>query len=128
MSVLHVTYLIVGGGLAGSSAAEAIRARDPQGELMIVGRETVRPYHRPPLSKAYLRGESPRQELFVQPSEWYARHKIQLRSGLRAAHLDVARRVVTMESGEGVSFDRLLLATGMTPAHLKVPGGDLPNV
>src|SRR4051812_31016748 len=143
MSVLHVKYLIVGGGLAGSAAAEAIRAIDPQGELgmggrealppdhppppgqtyprqrpppgepVMAGREAIRPSHRPPLSKTYLRKRSPREELFVQPAGWYAERQIQLRTGVRAAHLDVARRVVTLESGEGISFDRLLLATGM---------------
>lgn len=128
MSVLHVKYLIVGGGLAGSAAAAAIRARDPQGELVIVGREPIRPYHRPPLSKTYLRRRSAREELFVQPPGWYADRRIQLRTGVRAAHLDVARRVVTLESGEGISFDRLLLATGMSPVHLSIPGADLPNV
>jgi len=128
MSVLHVKYLIVGGGLAGSAAAEAIRAIDPQGELVMVGREAIRPYHRPPLSKTYLSRRSPREELFVQPATWYAEKQIQLRTGVRAAHLDVARRVVTLESGQGISFDRLLLATGMSPMHLTIAGADLPNV
>src|SRR5688572_27985880 len=128
MSVLHVKYLIVGGGLAGSAAAEAIRAIDPQGELVVVGRESIRPYHRPPLSKSYLRRRSDRAELFVQPEGWYADKRIQLRTGVRAAHLDVARRVVTLQSGEGISFDRLLLATGMSPVHLNIPGADLPNL
>jgi 3-phenylpropionate/trans-cinnamate dioxygenase ferredoxin reductase subunit len=128
MSVLHVKYLIVGGGVAGSAAADAIRAIDPQGELAMVGRESIRPYHRPPLSKTYLRRRSTRAELFVQPAGWYAEQRIQLRTGVRAAHLDVARRVVTLESGEGISFGKLLLATGMSPLHLNVPGADLPNV
>jgi NADPH-dependent 2,4-dienoyl-CoA reductase/sulfur reductase-like enzyme len=128
MSVLHVKYLIVGGGLAGSAAAEAIRAIDPQGELVMVGREAIRPYHRPPLSKTYLRKRPAREELFVQPAGWFVERRIQLKTGVRAAHLDVARRVVTLESGEGISFDRLLLATGMSPTHLTILGADLPNV
>ena len=128
MSGLHVKYLIVGGGVAASSAAAAIRAIDPQGELMMVGRESVRPYHRPPLSKGYLCKRQPREDLFTEAAGWYAENRVRLRTGVRAAHLDVARRVVTIESGEGVSFDRLLLATGMTPTHLTVPGADLPNV
>ena len=128
MSGPHVKYLIVGGGLAASAAAAAIRALDAQGELMMVGREAIRPYHRPPLSKLYLGRRSPREELFVQPASWYAEHHVQLRTGVRAAHLDVARRVVTLESGEGISFDNLLLATGMSPAHLRIPGADLPNL
>ena len=56
MSNFHVKYLLVGGGLAGSEAAQAIRKLDPNGDLLLVGQEINRPYHRPPLSKEFLRG------------------------------------------------------------------------
>ena len=60
MSNLHVKYLLVGGGLASSSAAVAIREVDREGSVLLVGQEVSRPYHRPPLSKAYLRREQGR--------------------------------------------------------------------
>src|SRR4051812_1768415 len=128
MSGLHVKYLLVGGGLASSSAAQAIRARDPQGEIMLVGQERIGPYHRPPLSKTYLRQRTARPELFTQKSGWYAEHRIQLRTGLRASQLDTSRRLVALENGEEIAFDHLLIATGMSPLHLNVPGADFPNV
>src|SRR5690242_11842000 len=99
MNLVHVKYLLIGGGLASSSAAEAIRALDPQGELMLVGQEPVRPYHRPPLSKGYLRARD-RSELFVQSQDWYVGQDIHLRSGVRAASLDTARHVVALANGE----------------------------
>lgn len=128
MNLVHVKYLLIGGGLASSSAAEAIRTIDPQGELMLVGQEPVRPYHRPPLSKDYLKSRGGRRELFVQPQDWYATQDIRLRSGVRAASLDTARHVVALENGEEISYDKLLIATGMTPRHLTIAGSDLPNV
>lgn len=130
MSVSHVKYLLIGGGLASSTAAQAIRALDPRGELMLIGQERIRPYHRPPLSKGYLRQQRTgrRPELFVQPPEWYADNRVQLRTGVRASHLDANRRSVALENGQEIAFDRLLIATGMAPDHLKIPGHDWPNV
>lgn len=128
MSDLHVKYMIIGGGLAGSAAAQAIRASDRIGPLLMVGQEKVRPYHRPPLSKNYLRNRRERQEIFTLPVGWFIDNNVQLRTSVRASHLDALRRIVTLETGECISFDNLLLATGMSAAHLKVPGGDFPNV
>ena len=74
MNKTHVTYLLAGGGLAAASAAEAIRARDPNGSIMLVGQEINRPYHRPPLSKKYLRREITRSELIVEPIRMFDRN------------------------------------------------------
>lgn len=128
MNALHVKYLLVGGGLASSAAAQAIREIDAEGSILLVGQEVNRPYHRPPLSKEYLRGGRRREELFTLESEWFSSHHVQLRTGLRVAHLDTARSTATLESGEEISFDRALLATGGTPTHLHIAGADLPNV
>jgi len=128
MNGSHVKYLVVGGGLAASSAAEAIRARDAQGSLTIVGQEVNRPYHRPPLSKEFLRREQTLAEISTLPAEWFEQNHCELRTGRRASSLDTARRVVVFDSGEQISFDKLLLATGASPAPLPIPGADLPNV
>src|SRR5688500_14523264 len=128
MNGLHVKYILIGGGLASSSAAEAIRALDREGSLLLVGQEVNRPYHRPALSKDYLLGKTPRRELFTLPDDWFAKNQVILRTHVRATALDTARHTVTLDDGEVVAFDRLLIATGGSPRRLKVPGGDLPNV
>jgi 3-phenylpropionate/trans-cinnamate dioxygenase ferredoxin reductase subunit len=128
MSDIHVKYLLAGAGLASSSAAQAIRAIDKQGELMMIGQEINRPYHRPPLSKDYLRRQKKRDEVFTQSAEWFTSNHVQLRTGRQVAHLDAARKSITLDNGEGISFDRLLIATGASPRHLTIPGADLPNV
>src|SRR5687768_4799827 len=128
MSRLHVKYLLVGGGLASSAAAEAIRAIDATGSILMLGQEPLRPYHRTPLSKSYLRRERPRVELFARDDGWFAAHGVELRTGRRVAHLDVARRTAFVDDGDEISFDKLLLATGAAARHLAISGADLQNV
>jgi 3-phenylpropionate/trans-cinnamate dioxygenase ferredoxin reductase component len=128
MSNLHVKYLLVGGGLAGSEAAQAIRKLDANGDLLLVGQEINRPYHRPPLSKEFLRGQLARSGLFTLPAEWFVENHVQLRTGRRATHVDVTRSCVMLDSGEELSFDRLMIATGGSAAPLRVPGAELPNL
>jgi 3-phenylpropionate/trans-cinnamate dioxygenase ferredoxin reductase subunit len=128
MSDLHVKYLIVGGGLAGSEAARAIREIDREGDLLVVGQEVNRPYHRPPLSKQFLRGQQAREQLFAVSGEWFVENRVLLRTGRRVSHLDTTRSAVVLDNGEGVSFDRLLIATGGGAAPLVLPGAQLPNL
>src|SRR5690348_5812404 len=128
MNNLHVKYLLVGGGLASSSAVEAIREVDREGSLLLVGQEVNRPYHRPPLSKEFLRRQKDRRELFTHDPQWFEKNHVELRTGRRVSHLDAGRMIAILDSGEEISFDSLLLATGATPAPLKVPGSYLPNL
>ena len=128
MSGLHVKYLLVGGGVASSAAAAAIRQRDRDGSLLLVGQEVHRPYNRPMLSKEYLLGRTARPDLFTQSDHWFADNHIEMRTGRRAARLDAPRRTVTLDSGEEVAFDHLLIATGATAKHLNIPGAELPNI
>ncbi len=128
MSRTHVKYLLAGGGVAAAAAAAAIRAVDPTSPVLMVGQEPVRPYHRSPLSKAYLGRRQPRAELFSVGDDWFARHAVQLRTGRRVAHLNTARQAVTLDDGQEVGYDRLLLATGAAAAKPDVPGATLPNL
>ena len=128
MGITHVKYLIVGGGLAGSTAAEAIRRRDPAGGAMLVGLEVSRPYNRPPLSREYLLRRTTRSDLTTHPIGWFVGQQVQLRTATRVTHVDVARRCVTLNNAEEVAFDTLLIATGSGPKPLRVKGADLPNV
>ena len=128
MSRTHVRYLLAGGGVAAGAAAAAIRAIDPVSPVLMVGQEPVRPYHRSPLSKAYLGRRQPRAELFSLGDEGLARHGVQLRTGRRVAHLDTARQAVTLDDGQEIGYDQLLLATGAAAAKLDVPGANLPGL
>src|SRR4051812_45566278 len=100
MSNLHVKYLLVGGGVASSSAVQAIRDIDAEGSVLLVGQEVNRPYHRPPLSKQYLRREADRSELSSLPMGWFAERQVELRTGRRVVQLDTSRQVAFLSDGE----------------------------
>jgi len=121
-------YVIVGAGLAGAKAAEALRDGGFAGQVVLVGAEHERPYERPPLSKGYLLGAEPRDKAFVHDESWYAEHDVELRLGVRATGLDPAAHTVTLEPGGPLRYDRLLLATGSRPRRLDVPGADLAGI
>jgi 3-phenylpropionate/trans-cinnamate dioxygenase ferredoxin reductase subunit len=122
------TFVIVGASLAGAKAAETLRAEGFDGRLVLIGDEPDRPYERPPLSKEYLRGESPRDKLFVHDERFYEENEIDLRTSTRATAIDVRGSEVALSDGERLRFDRLLLATGAEPRRLPIPGGDLNGV
>lgn len=104
--------MIVGAGQAGLQAAEALRAEGWQGDLMVLGEEPHAPYHRPPLSKAYLMGESSAEQLTMRGPEALARKAIDLRTGCRVKRIDCVERIVHLDQGDRLAYDRLVLATG----------------
>jgi 3-phenylpropionate/trans-cinnamate dioxygenase ferredoxin reductase component len=95
---------------------------------VLVGAEPHLPYERPPLSKGVLTGSTPVERVFLRDAAFYAGLDVELRLGARAAALDVGARVVTLDGGERLRFDRLLIATGGEPRRLAAPGADLPGV
>ena len=117
------TFVIVGAGLAGAKAAETLRAEGFDGRLLLLGEEAERPYERPPLSKAYLRGEADRDSLYVHPEGFYAAHDIELRPSTPVGAINPGSRQLELVSGERISYERLLLATGAAPRRLPCPGG-----
>jgi 3-phenylpropionate/trans-cinnamate dioxygenase ferredoxin reductase subunit len=120
--------VIVGAALAGASAAAALREEAFEGEITLIGAEPAMPYNRPPLSKGYLRGQDRFEDQLVNPSEYYADHRIDLRLGTRADAIDATRKIVSLERGEEVPYDRLLVATGGRNRTLTTPGADLPGI
>ncbi|HET7645379.1 MAG TPA: FAD-dependent oxidoreductase [Candidatus Limnocylindria bacterium] len=120
--------VIVGASLAGASAAFALREAGFTGSITLVGEEPQLPYERPPLSKAYLRGEEDLEKAYVRPADAYVEQEIDLRLGTRAVTIDRAARRVTLEDRTELAYDRLLLATGAEARRIGVPGSDLANV
>lgn len=122
------TFVIVGAGLAGAKAAQALRERGFDGRLVVIGDEHHLPYERPPLSKDFLAGAKTLADFTVQPASWYADHNVELRLGTPAASIDPAARTVTLADGSTVGYDKLLLATGSRSRRLPLPGADATGV
>jgi NAD(P)H-nitrite reductase large subunit len=120
--------VIVGGGPAGLSVARAYRETGGRGRVILLTSEPYPPYSRPPLTKEYLRGELPRDELPIESPDWYEENVVELRTTTLVAGLDRDRDIVETENGEEVPYDSLVLATGSEPIRIPVPGADDPEV
>ncbi len=121
-------YVIVGASLAGAKAAETLRAEGFTGPVVLIGAEMELPYERPPLSKDYLQGKSPRDKIFVHPAQWYAEQDIGLQLGVPVTEIDPSAHRVTLADGSSEPYAKLLVTTGSAPRQLAVPGADLDGV
>jgi 3-phenylpropionate/trans-cinnamate dioxygenase ferredoxin reductase component len=119
--------VIAGGGLAAARAIKSYRQAGGEGRITLVGEEPTLPYHRPALSKKYLRGEKTETPL-VEEENFYRDHDVDVLLGTRAVAVDPAARTVALSDGSRIGYDQLLLATGATPRRLSVRGGDLDGV
>jgi 3-phenylpropionate/trans-cinnamate dioxygenase ferredoxin reductase subunit len=120
--------LIIGAGHAGGTAAALLRQYGHEGPIVLAGEESAAPYQRPPLSKAWLKGEADLEALLLRPEVFYAEHDIELRTGVTATAIDPAARTVAFADGTVESYDALILATGSMARKLAIPGGDRPDL
>lgn len=126
---MNARIVVVGAGQAGAALVAKLRALGHAGPLTLVGDEPVPPYQRPPLSKAYLKGEATRERLFLRPPSFYDVERIELLTGTPASAIDRAGRAVVLADGRRLPYDRLALTTGARPRRLPADrGGDLPGV
>ena len=129
MADRHVDFLLIGGGVAAASCAQALRSAGATGSVLMVGREQDPPYERPPLSKGYLAGRSTRADALIVPASWWQENDVELLTRVSAMKLDTRERVVTLSSKEEVSFGAALIATGANVRRLKVEGAaDLDGI
>jgi 3-phenylpropionate/trans-cinnamate dioxygenase ferredoxin reductase component len=123
-----VDYLLIGGGLAAANCARWLREEGADGSVVLVGREPDPPYNRPPLSKGYLQGREPREEVLFRPDEWWREQDIELMLRTSVMKLDPGERVATLSTKEEIEFDKALLATGSNVRRLRVDGCDLDRI
>jgi 3-phenylpropionate/trans-cinnamate dioxygenase ferredoxin reductase subunit len=122
------TFIIAGASLAGAKAAEELRQRGFDGRVLLIGAEPERPYERPPLTKDYLRDESPRDKAYVHAEGFYAEQQIELLTETVVTAVDPAASTVSLGDGRKLQFDRLLLSTGAEPRRIPIAGADLDGV
>ncbi|MCX7585866.1 MULTISPECIES: NAD(P)/FAD-dependent oxidoreductase [unclassified Phenylobacterium] len=128
MSQSDAHVVILGAGHAGGTAAALLRQYGHAGPITMVGDEPIPPYQRPPLSKAWLKGEADADSLALKPLEFYAEQNIDFRPNLQAVKLARSDKVVTLSDGSTVSYDILIIATGMRAIRLPIEGVDLQGV
>eukprot|EP00903_Cladosiphon_okamuranus_P002892 g2890.t1 len=120
--------VIIGAGQAAAQACASLRQFGFAGAITIIGDEAALPYQRPPLSKAYMKGELAEERLYFKPAAWYEDQNIDPVLSMRATKIDRAAQTVGLEHGGSISYDALIIATGSRPRPLPVEGADLDGV
>ena len=120
--------MIIGGGVAGGNAAATLREEGFPGPVVLISREPGVPFGRPPLSKTYLRSEEDLDAWYVRPADWYAGHDVELRRGTAVVAVDPAAHAITLDSGEELGYQKVLIATGGRNRRLGLPGAGLPGI
>jgi 3-phenylpropionate/trans-cinnamate dioxygenase ferredoxin reductase component len=121
-------FIIVGAGLAGAKAVEALRDNGFEGRIVLFGAEDHLPYERPPLSKDYLAGKKTLDDFTVDSEDWYRDHAIELHLGTKVTNVDPATHSVEYGGGRQEHYDKLLLATGSSSRRPPIPGADTEGV
>ena len=128
------TFVIIGAGLAGATAAFTLRDEGFDGRIVLIGEEQQPPYERPPLSKGYLRGEKTLEEFQVRPLAHYTEKQIESCFGVKASRIDPQAKMVELANSDVVgynqriSYDKVLIATGCRNRKLPIPGIDLQGI
>ncbi|MBR7621763.1 FAD-dependent oxidoreductase [Phenylobacterium sp. 20VBR1] len=128
MSSVDAHVVVLGAGHAGGTLVALLRQYGFAGPITMVGDEPLAPYQRPPLSKAWLKGEADGDSLALKPLEFYAENQIDFRPNISAVSLKRAEKTVALSDGSTLSYDILVIATGMRPNKLPLPGADLAGV
>jgi 3-phenylpropionate/trans-cinnamate dioxygenase ferredoxin reductase subunit len=123
-----VEFLLVGGGIASGNCARHLREQGAEGDILLVGREPDPPYNRPPLSKAYLRGEESREDVLFRPDDWYVEQRVELLTRTSVMSLDLDARVAKLSNKDAVRFEKALLATGSNVRILRADGAHLDGI
>jgi len=123
-----LSILIIGAGHAGGAVAANLRQLGCDAPITIVGDEPHLPYQRPPLSKAWLKGEAKPAAVDLRPQTYYEQRGITLRLGTRVVAIDRESRMIALASGETLPYRTLILATGARARRLGLAGEDLPGI
>ena len=120
--------VIIGAGHAAGQAAASLRQAKYAGDITIVGDEAHIPYQRPPLSKAYLKGDQSADKVYLRAESFYADRDIAMKLSTRATAIDTTAKTVALSTDETLHYDHLLISTGSRPRKLSIDGSDLPGI
>ncbi|MEP3303934.1 MAG: FAD-dependent oxidoreductase [Roseibium sp.] len=122
------TVVIIGAGQAGAQVAQSLRQGGFEGPIRLIGDETTPPYQRPPLSKKYLLGEIGSEALLLRPPAFYTTQNIDLIPGASVSSIDPGAQRLSLENGDTIGYDKLVIATGTRARYAPIPGADLDGV
>ena len=121
-------YVIIGAGGAGNACAETLRREGFRGRIVMITAESELPYDRTSLSKGYMNGSVPLDDVPLRPEGYYSERAITVLTRRRVTGIDTREQFVSLDSGKSVPYDKLLIASGATPRRLDIPGTGLEGV
>jgi 3-phenylpropionate/trans-cinnamate dioxygenase ferredoxin reductase subunit len=124
----HVDHLLIGGGIASATCARTLREEGGEGSILLVGRELDPPYHRPTVTKEFLRATIARDEAFIFPVEWWEDNGVELLTRTSVMELDPESREATLSNKQTVQYDQALVATGAGVRRLNADGSHLEGI
>ena len=120
--------VVIGASHAAVELIGSLRQNGWEGDITIIGAEAHLPYHRPPLSKTVLTGATTFEKILIRPEQFYNKQQVDLRLGQRVNSIDTANKLVTTDTGESISYSKLVITTGADPIVLNLPGEDLEGI
>ena len=120
--------VIIGAGHAAGQAAANLRQAKFEGDITIIGDEAHIPYQRPPLSKAYLKGDQGADKIYLRTASFYTDRDIAMKLNTSATGIDTQSKTVALSTGETLDYNHLLISTGSRPRKLNIEGSDLPGI
>ena len=120
--------VVIGASHAGAQLVASLRQEKWAGKITLIGDEQALPYHRPPLSKAYLAGDKTESDILIRPQSFYEKNDIDVKLGVRVENIDRVAKTIRLNDGSDLSYDKLALATGADVRRLPIPGSDLAGV
>lgn len=122
------TCVIIGASHAAAQLVVSARKEGWEGSIIVIGDEPHLPYHRPPLSKAFLSGDKKIAEILIRPEAFYAKQDVTFMLNTLVTNIDRDKKILTLDSGEQLAYDKLALCTGSRARRIPLPGSDLPGV
>lgn len=124
----HRDVVVIGAGHAGAELACTLRKKGFVGSILLISEESIAPYERPPLSKAYLLGSIQIDKIMMRSSDFWEKSEIELALDCRVVSLDADRREVLLNDGRHIIYKWCVLATGGRVRLLSCPGSNLPGI
>ncbi|NIB43923.1 FAD-dependent oxidoreductase [Pseudomaricurvus alkylphenolicus] len=122
------TCIIIGASHAAAQLAPSLRQEGWDGKIIVLGDEPYLPYHRPPLSKAFLAGDTTPEKLLIRNQAIYEKNDIEFKLGVRVESIDRSHKTLTLDNGEVMSYDKLALCTGSRVRTVSLPGVELGGI
>jgi len=122
------TCIIIGASHAAAQLTLSLRQEGWQGDILVIGDEPYIPYHRPPLSKAFLSGEKDIKGLLIRAAAIYEKNNIEFKLGVRVESIDRAHKTLTLDNGEVLNYAKLAICTGSRVRTVSLPGTHLQGI